>query len=53
MPKKGSPKNTKNKAKHTKLMNQKINKLRKEKEKRAARLKEIAQLAKEEKRKEL
>ncbi len=45
MSKKGSPKNTENKAKHTKLMNQKANKLRKEKELRAQRLKEIMQRA--------
>jgi hypothetical protein len=47
MPKKGKEKNTKNKAKHTKLMNRKINKLRDEKELRKQRLKEIIQKAKE------
>ena len=41
MPKKGKAKNTLNKAKHKKLMDRKKNKLRKEKELRAARLKEI------------
>ena len=41
MPKKGKEKNTENKAKHAKLMNRKKNKLRKEKEARAARLKTI------------
>jgi len=39
MAKKGKEKNTQNKAKHTKLMNRKKNKLRKEKESRAERLK--------------
>lgn len=38
---KGPQKNTKNKAKHTALMNRKKNKLRKEKEIRAERLKAI------------
>ncbi|QXP54713.1 hypothetical protein H0I25_11510 [Cellulophaga sp. HaHa_2_95] len=46
MSKKGKEKNTKNKAKHTKLMNRKINKLRDEKEARKQRLKEIQQSAK-------
>ncbi len=41
MPKKGKAKNTLNKAKHKKLMDRKKNKLRKEKELRVARLKEI------------
>jgi hypothetical protein len=41
MSKKGSPKNTKNKAKHSKLMAQKKNKLKKETELRKTRLKEI------------
>ncbi|SHI32612.1 hypothetical protein SAMN04488096_101131 [Mesonia phycicola] len=41
MAKSGSEKNTKNKAKHTKLMNRKKNKLREEKENRKARLKEL------------
>jgi len=43
MTKKGKEKNTQNKAKHAKLMNRKKNKLRKEKEARAARLKELVQ----------
>ncbi len=47
MSKKGKEKNTKNKAKHTKLMSRKINKLRDEKDKRKIRLKEIIQKAKE------
>lgn len=41
MSKKGSAKNTKNKAKHSKLMVQKKNKLKKETELRKMRLKEI------------
>jgi len=41
MTKKGKEKNTKNKAKHIKLMNRKKNKLRSEKELRKERLKEI------------
>jgi len=41
MSKKGSAKNTKNKAKHSKLMTQKKNKLKKETELRRTRLKEI------------
>lgn len=41
MAKKGTPKNGKNKAKHTKLLKQKKEKLRKEKEARAAKLKAI------------
>ncbi|MFT4831559.1 MAG: hypothetical protein ACI815_001208 [Psychroserpens sp.] len=49
MAKKGTEKNTKNKAKHTKLMNRKKNKLKEEKEHRAARLKEILQKSKESK----
>ncbi|QWX85105.1 hypothetical protein H0I23_05570 [Cellulophaga sp. HaHaR_3_176] len=47
MSKKGKEKNTKNKAKHTKLMGRKINKLRDEKEMRKQRLKEIIKKAKE------
>jgi hypothetical protein len=43
MPKKGKEKNTLNKAKHTKLMNQKINKLKFEKKLRKEKLKEIIQ----------
>jgi len=41
MAKKGKEKNTKNKAKHTKLMNRKKNKIKAEKELRKKRLKEI------------
>ena len=41
MAKSGKQKNTKNKSKHTKLMNRKKNKLRAEKELRKERLKEI------------
>lgn len=47
MPKKGSPKNTVNKAKHSKLMNQKKNKLREQKLKNTARLKAIIQKSQE------
>ncbi len=52
MSKKGAPKNTENKAKHTKLMNQKANRKRREKELRALRLKEISKRANEAKNKE-
>ena len=48
MAKKGSAKNTKNKAKHSKLMNQKKMKLNKEKELHAKKLKLIIQKSKEE-----
>jgi len=41
MAKTGSEKNTKNKAKHTKLMNRKKNKMREEKEARKVKLKEL------------
>lgn len=41
MAKKGHPKNTKNKALHSKLMSRKKSKLREEKIKRALRLKEL------------
>ena len=41
MAKKGREKNTKNKAKHTKLLNRKKKKLKTEKERRAERLKAI------------
>ncbi|RAJ14264.1 hypothetical protein [Arenibacter echinorum] len=41
MGKKGKEKNTANKAKHTKLLNRKKNKLKKEKETRKERLKNI------------
>jgi len=47
MAKKGSAKNTKNKAKHSKLMARKKNKLREEKELHAKRLKLIVQRSKE------
>tara|TARA_R110000868_G_scaffold145181_2_gene365114 strand:+ start:9747 stop:9926 length:180 start_codon:yes stop_codon:yes gene_type:complete len=49
MSKQGKEKNTKNKAKHTKLMSRKINKLRDEKESRKLRLKEIIKMAQENK----
>lgn len=48
MSKKGHPKNTKNKSKHTKLMTQKKNKLKSTKELRKERLKEIIAKSKEE-----
>lgn len=44
MAKKGQAKNTKNKAKHTKLLNRKKNKIRKDKELNKERLKEINKL---------
>lgn len=47
MAKSGRAKNTKNKKKHTKLMDRKKNKLRKEKEAHKARLKAIVQKVKE------
>lgn len=47
MPKKGKEKNTVNKAKHTKLMNRKKNKLKKEQETRKERLKAIVKLSQE------
>lgn len=43
MAKKGQEKNTKNKAKHSKLMARKKNKIRKDKEANKERLKEIMQ----------
>lgn len=46
MAKSGSAKNTKNKAKHTKLMDKKKNKLRQEKTNRKKRLKTIVELSK-------
>jgi len=49
MAKKGTPKNGKNKAKHTKLLKKKKEKLRKEKEARAAKLKAIITASKSEK----
>ena len=45
MPKIGKQKNTKNKAKHTKLMQRKLNKERADKEATKARLKAIVQKA--------
>ncbi len=53
MPKKGKAKNTVNKAKHTKLMNRKINKVKQEKIDNKERLKAIIRKANEEKDKEL
>jgi len=47
MAKKGSAKNTKNKAKHSKLMTQKKNKLREEKELHSRKIKSIMQKHKE------
>jgi len=47
MAKKGSAKNTKNKAKHSKLMTQKKNKLREEKELHSRKIKSIIQKRKE------
>lgn len=52
MPKKGKEKNTKNKAKHTKLMNRKLNKLRDEKIQHKLRLKELVKKHHEQKSKE-
>jgi len=49
MAKKGAQKNTSNKAKHTKLLDKKKNKLRKEKETRKERLKAILTKAYEQK----
>ncbi len=46
MAKSGSAKNTKNKAKHARLMDQKKNKIRKEKQTRKDRLKAIMAKAK-------
>lgn len=51
MPKKGSAKNTKNKAKHSKLMNKKINKLKLEKKQHEEKLKAIIRKANEAKNK--
>ncbi len=48
MGKKGKAKNTVNKAKHTKLLNQKKNKLKKEESLRKKRLKEIIRQSKNE-----
>jgi len=49
MSKKGKEKNTKNKAKHTKLLNRKISKSKKEKETRKERLKAIIKKMNEQK----
>ena len=47
MTKKGQAKNTKNKAKHSKIMNQKKNKIREAKELHAKRIKAVLQKHKE------
>ncbi|WP_439127925.1 hypothetical protein [Polaribacter sp.] len=52
MPKRGKEKNTVNKAKHTKLMNQKINKVKLEKQRNKERLKAIIKKSNEEKKRE-
>lgn len=52
MPKKGKAKNTVNKAKHTKLMHQKINKVKSEKQLTKERLKAIIKKANEQKNEE-
>jgi len=49
MPKKGVVKNAQNKAKHTKLLTRKKEKLRKQKEEHKARIKAIVEKAKEQK----
>jgi len=49
MPKKGKAKNTVNKAKHTRLMHQKINKVKLEKQRTKERLKAIILKANEQK----
>ena len=49
MAKKGKAKNTKNKAKHSKLMGRKINKLKAEKTTRAEKLKAIIKKSQEQK----
>lgn len=49
MAKKGKEKNTKNKAKHSKLMGRKINKLKEEKTTRAEKLKAIIKKSQEQK----
>jgi hypothetical protein len=49
MPKKGKAKNTVNKAKHTKLMHQKINKVKSEKQGTKEHLKAIIKKANEQK----
>ena len=45
MAKKGKEKNTRNKAKHTKLINSKKNKLREEEDTRKEKLKQIIKIA--------
>jgi|TARA_B110000305_G_C19347456_1_gene592477 hypothetical protein len=45
MAKKGKEKNTRNKAKHTKLINRKKNKLREEEDTRKEKLKQIIKIA--------
>ncbi|QTD38408.1 hypothetical protein JL193_03685 [Polaribacter batillariae] len=52
MPKKGKAKNTVNKAKHTKLIKQKINKVKLEKQLHKERLKAIIKKANQEKKKD-
>jgi hypothetical protein len=52
MAKAGKAKNTKNKAKHAKLMSQKFDKQRKEKDTRAEKLKTIIKKAKADKNRE-
>jgi hypothetical protein len=52
MAKQGKAKNTANKAKHTKLMNQKVNKVKLEKIKNKEKLKAIIRKANEEKQNE-
>lgn len=47
MPKKGKAKNTVNKAKHTKLLNRKLNKVKLEKQQNKERLKAIIKKANE------
>lgn len=49
MPKKGKEKNTANKAKHSRLMEQKINKVKEKKQLHKARLKAIIKKANQEK----
>jgi hypothetical protein len=49
MPKKGKAKNTVNKAKHSKLMNQKINKVKLEKQLHKERLKALIKKVNEQK----
>lgn len=49
MPKKGKAKNTLNKAKHTRLMNQKINKVKLEKQRTKDRLKALIKKVNEQK----